>query len=77
MGADAGVHLRLRETVAAAEGEEAALELAAGEVVGLEIVRGDQAQIQGAADGTSENLPGGGAVEVSERSLHLDTHLAA
>jgi hypothetical protein len=64
------VHLRLGKAVAAAEGEEDALELAAGEVVAPEILRVDQAEVEGATDSSSEKL-GRGAVEVAERPLGI------
>ena len=50
------------KTVAAADREEAALELAAGQVVVAKLIRSDQAQVQGAAQSALVNGLGNGAV---------------
>ena len=64
VGSEPRVDLGLGEAVAAAEGEEAALELAAGQLVGAaQVARVDQAEIQSSPDGPTVNRLGSGAVQ--------------
>ena len=62
MWADTGIHVRLGKAVAATEAEEAALELAAGEVRVSQLPGSDQSKIEGSAHGALVDRLGNRAV---------------